>query len=144
MWRTAWGSRLSPRSPNCLNLNLRSFLCCSTNYPCTQLCGVSARRFGSIVPEHPLVGLRWKYLLAWTFFYFIFYFYQITCGQRSRGTDFLHASCSKWLADINSNCDNICWYYCIVFLSLHHYLSSIQPHVRGRMSKTFSYLRGNV
>lgn len=62
MWGTAWGSRLAPRPPNCLNLNLRSFLYCSTNYPCMQLCGVSARRFGSIVPEHPPVGLHWPQL----------------------------------------------------------------------------------
>lgn len=72
MWERAWRWRLSPRSPNCLNLNLRSFLCCSTNYPCTQLCGVSARRFGSIVPEHPLAGLHWKYLLASSDFFFFF------------------------------------------------------------------------
>lgn len=66
MWGTAWGSGLSPRSPNCLNLNLRSFLCCSTNYTCTQLCWVSARRFGWIVPGHPPVGLHWKYGLPST------------------------------------------------------------------------------
>lgn len=144
MWRTAWGSRLSPRSPKCLNLNLRSFLCRSTNYPCTQLCGVSARRFGSIAPEHPLVGLHWKYLLASTLFFCFFSFYQITRGQRSRGTDFIHASCSKWLVDINSNCGDICWYYCLVILSFHPYLRGIPQHVWGRMSKTFSYLRGNV
>ena len=36
MWGAAWGPRLSPRSLNCLNSNLRSFLCCLTNYPCSS------------------------------------------------------------------------------------------------------------
>lgn len=69
VWGTAWESR-SPRSPNCLNLNLRSFLCCLTNYQCTQLCGVSARRSGSIVPEHPFCGFTLEVFagLNWHFF----------------------------------------------------------------------------
>lgn len=118
MWERAWRWRLSPRSPNCLNLNLRSFLCRSTNYPCTQLCGVSARRFGSIVPEHPLAGLHWKYLLASTDFFF---FSSNNPRTEVAKNWFRAARCNKWLVDINFNCGDICWQYCIVCLSFHQY-----------------------
>lgn len=72
MWGTAWGSRPPARSSNCLNLNLRSFLCRSTNYHHThaQICRVSARRFGQIVPGHPPAGLHWKTYAAINWFLF--------------------------------------------------------------------------
>ncbi len=124
MWGTAWGSRPSPRSPNCLNLNLRSFLCCSTNYPCTQLCGVSARRFGWIVPGHPPVGSRGStgchrqtFFITRDSFIYIYVLQQVALR---------HKFALQWL-----------FLLLLLCLSCSNHWRGIQWHITARTSKTY-------